>query len=450
MKVQLFRYSIIPMKRKILLLLVGLFLLLCESKSQEMWSLSDCIQYALENNLDVKRQHKEIERQEIQQQANKLSRLPDLNTGGTQKFDFGRSLNRDNTYNDINSQNSSLSLTTEATLFNGMKTVHTIARQKLELKVHHENLEKIKNDISMQIAVCYFQILLNREILNIAEEQIVLSRELEEITKELASHGKVASSQVYDVQAQVANDELTTTKAQNTLRLSVVDLIQLLDMEEVGAFDIQAVQDDIRSMVIQNPQEIYAMAKQLMPQIRSAELSVESSEKAIRIARAGYFPVLSFAAGMSSSYYHFNNDMNVSFRNQMENNLQKTVYLTLRMPLFDRFSTRNAVRTAGKNHEESRIIAEQSCQMLYKEIQKAYYDALSAQEKYLSTEKAVTANTEAMRYALEKYNAGKFTAYEYNEVKLKLANCLSEQAQAKYEFILQRKLLDFYSGIPIN
>ena len=122
----------------------------------------------------------------------------------------------------------------------------------------------------------------------------------------------------------------------------------------------------------------------------------------------------------------------------------------MRIPIFDRFSTRNAVRTARKNYEESRIIAEQACKTLYKEIQKAYYDALSAQEKYLSTEIAVDANTEAMRYALEKYNAGKFTAYEYNEVKLKLANCLSEQAQAKYEFMLQKKLLDFYSGIPIN
>lgn len=438
------------MKRKCYGLFVGMFFILCELCAQQEWSLSDCIQYALDNNLDVKRQQKEIERRDIQQQTSSLSRLPDVNMSGTQKFDFGRSLNRDNTYNDINSQNSTLSLTTEATLFNGMKTVHTIARQKLELKVHRENLEKIKNDISMQIAVNYFQILLNREIALISKEQIVLSRELEDITESLASHGKIAFSQVFDVQAQSAVDELNATKAQNTLRLSIVDLIQLLELDDVDVFDIQAVQEEVSSYFIHNPCEIYMMAVQLMPQIRSAELSVESSGKALKIARSGYYPALSFAAGMSSSYYHFNNTMNVSLVNQLENNLQKTVYLSLKIPIFDRFSTRNAVRIARQNHEESRIIAEQSCKMLYKEIQKAYYDALSAQEKYLSTEKAVFANTEAMRYALEKYNAGKFTAYEYNEVKLKLANCLSEQAQAKYEMILQKKLLDFYSGIPIQ
>jgi outer membrane protein len=418
--------------------------------AQEEWSLSDCVQYALDNSLDIKRQRAEIDRQEIQQQTNKLGRLPDLNAGGTQKFDFGRSLNRENTYDDINAQNSSFSLATEALLFNGMKTMHTIARQGLELKLHHANLEQIKNNISIRIAVNYFQILLNKEILNIAKEQIVLSRELEEVTKTLASHGKIASSQVYDAQAQVANDELNATKAQNSLRLSIVDLIQLLEMEDVDVFDIKSVEDDISLFFIQNPHEIYAIAKHSMPEIKSAELSVESSARAVKIARSGYYPTLSFAAGVSSNYYRYSNLDNVSFGSQIENNLQKTAYFSLRIPIFNRFSTRNTVRIARKNHDESRLIAEQSSKTLYKEIQKAYYDALSAQEKYLSTEKAVYANAEAMRYALEKYNAGKFTIYEYNEVKLKLANSLSEQAQAKYEFMIQKKLLDFYSGIPIK
>jgi Outer membrane protein len=430
--------------------IVAGFLCSFNLSAQESWSLSDCIKYALENNIDIKRQETEIDRQEIQQQTNKMSRLPDLNMNGTQKLDFGRSLNRENTYDDTNSQNSSFSLSTEALLFSGMKTTLTISRQKLELKIHDENLEKIKNDISMRIAVNYFQILLNKEILDIAKEQITLSRELEEVTKTLASHGKIASSQVYDVQAQVANDELNATKAQNSLRLSIVDLIQLLEMEDVETFDIQSVNDSVSSFFIQNPREIYSLAKNIMPEVKSAELSVESSERAIKIAKSAYYPTLSFAAGVSSNYYRFNDIDNLSFSSQFENNMQKTIYLSLRIPIFNRLSTRNAVRTAKKNFDESRLIAEQSYKTLYKEIQKAYYDALSAQDKYLSTEKAAFANAEAMRYAFEKYNAGKFTAYEYNEVKLKLANSLSEQAQAKYEFMLQKKLLDFYSGNPIN
>ena len=130
--------------------------------AQTKWSLSDCIQYALDHNLDIKRQQTEIDRQAIQQQTNSLSRLPNVMAGSTQKFDFGRSLNRDNTYNDVNSQNSAFSLSTETSLFEGLKTVHTIERQKIELKVHQTNLDKIKNNLSMTIAVNYFQILLNK------------------------------------------------------------------------------------------------------------------------------------------------------------------------------------------------------------------------------------------------------------------------------------------------
>lgn len=426
------------------------FFLWGKLNAQQLWSLSDCVRYALENNIDIKRQEMEIDRQSIQLQTDRYSRLPNLNANGTQKIDFGRTLNRENTYDDMNSQNSSLSLSTEVLLFNGMNTTHTIARQKLEVKVYEERLEKIKNDISIQIAINYFQILLNKEILDIAREQIELSKELEEVTKALASHGKIASSQIYEVQAQVANDELSATKARNSLRLSVVDLIQLLEKDEIDTFEIQPVQEDISSFFIQKPREIYDLAKHSMPEIKSAELSVKSNEHAIKIARSGYYPTLSFVAGVSSSYYHYSNIDNYSFGAQIENNLQKTIYLSLKIPIFNRFSTRNAVRIAGRNLKESRLIAEQSCKTLYKEIQKAYYDALNAQDKYISTQKAVYANKEALRYALEKYNAGKFTAYEYNEVKLKLAGSLSEQAQAKYEFMLQQKLLDFYAGKTID
>jgi len=418
--------------------------------AQKRWTLSDCIQYAHNNNLDIKRQRIATEIQSIDLQTQQLSRLPDLNINGTQKFDFGRSLNRENTYDDTNSQNSSFSLSTEVPLFTGLKTTHTIEQKKLELNVFHADLEKIKNNIAMQIAVNYFQILLNKEIASIAKEQITLSHELVEITETLAAHGKVASSQVYDVQAQQANDELNATKALNTLRLSVVDLIQLLELKDIDAFDIETIQEEIFTFFIQNPNEIYAMATEIMPEIKSAVLSEESNRKTIKIAQSGYYPTLSFIAGISSNYYHFSNTDNPSFSNQFENNLQKTLYLTLRIPLFNRLSTRNTVRTARKNWEESQLITEQARKTLFKEIQKAYYDALSAQEKYESTQKAVYANSEALRYAWEKYNAGKFTAYEYNEIKLKLANSQSEQAQAKYEFLLQKKLLDFYCGNPIQ
>jgi outer membrane protein len=233
---------------------------------------------------------------------------------------------------------------------------------------------------------------------------------------------------------------------QNTLRLSIIDLIQLMELKQTEIFDIAPVWVDTILPLFGTPDVVYEIAKQIMPEIKSATYSIESREKAVKVSESGYYPTLSLQAGINSGYYYFSNTNNQQFKEQLKNNLQKTIYLTLRIPLFDRMNTRNAVRVAKKDLENSQLIIENVQKTLYKEIQKAYYDALSAQERYLSAQNAIIFNNEVLRNAHEKYNAGKSTAYEFNEAKVKLANSLSEQAQAKYEFILQKYLIDFYSG----
>ena len=395
---------------------------------QASYTLGECIQQALHANVDIKRQQVKLDKQAIRVETEKYSRLPDLNLNGTQQFDFGRSLNRDNTYTDVNSQTSSFSLTTEVGLFSGFKTMHSIARQKLELKINRELLEKVRNDITLQVTICYYQILLDKEIAAIADEQIILTREQEEMTRVLATHGKVAA---------------------NTLRLSMINLLQLLELRDTAGFDIVPVALDTLMPLAVSPDEIFAVSEQIMPEIKSARTAVESSQSAIRIAKAGYYPSLALAAKISSGYYH-NNDNNPPLDIQFKNNMQQTVYLTLRIPLFNRMTTRNAVRTAQKEREDSRLAADNALKTLYKEIQKTWYDALSAHERYESTRHSVAANSEALRYAKEKYQAGKSTVYEYNEAKMKLANSRSEQAQARYEFALRKKILDFYADQSIR
>lgn len=418
--------------------------------AKETWNLQMCIEHALKNNLDIKRQKVQVEQQEILLETQKYRRLPNLTGAATQKLDFGRSLNRENTYADVNSQSSSFYLTTEVPLFTGFNITNSVAKQRLELKVHSATLEKTENDIALQVASYYYQILLNKEISGIAEEQIKLSKELEEITVLLSQHGKVPESQILEIQAQVANDELQAVIARNTLQLSLVDLAQLIELREAGELDIATVPEETIAPPLNNPEYIFRIAKNSMPEIMAAEYSTQSYEKSVRIAKSGYYPTLSLEAGLNSGYYYFSNTVNSSFNDQINNNLQKTIYLTLRIPIFNRLSTRNSVRAAKKDLENSRIIAEDTEKTLYKEIQKAYYDATAAWEKYSATQKAVISNTEALRYAQEKYNAGKSTTYEFNEAKIKLANSLSEQAQAKYEFILQNFLLNFYMGNQIT
>ena len=338
----------------------------------------------------------------------------------------------------------------ELPIFTGFKISNTIAQHKLELKIAGEDLKKIQNDISLQVATAYYQVLLNKEIAAIAQMQIELTREQQDVTRILVSHGKVAESQILDIEAQLANDELSATKAKNTLRLSMVDLIQLLEIDQPETFDV--MQEDTEEILplLRKPEDLYLISEQIMPQIKSAHLAINSRQRSVRIAQSDYYPTLSLLGGLNSGYYHFSNTQNLSFNDQLKNNLQKTIYITLRIPLFNRLSTRNNVRKARKELEDSRLIAENTSKALYKEIQKVWYDALSAQEKYHSTAKAVVANNEALRYAKEKYANGKSTVYEYNEARMKLANSQSEQAQAKYEYLLQRCLLAFYAGEPIR
>ena len=414
--------------------------------AQEKWTLTMCIEQALKSNTDIKRQAVQVTKQDIQVQTDKYSRLPNLVASSTQQLNFGRSLNNDNTYVNMNSQTSVFYLDAQVPIFTGFNIPNTISQHKLELKAYKENLSKIKNDIQLQVVTYYYQVLLNKEIHAIAAEQIELSKELEDMTQILVNHGKAPGSQLLEVQAQVSNDELQEVQANNTLRLSIIDLIQLMELKQYENFDIAPVEPDSIFQLPNQPDDVFEAASQIMPEVRSASYIVKSKEKSVKVAQSGFYPTVSLQGEINSGYYHYSNFSNTPFNSQFNNNLQKIVYLTIQIPLFNRFSTRNAVRMAKKDLDDSRLIAENTQKTLYKQIQKIYYDAVSAKEKYVSTRKAIASNTEAMRYAQEKYNAGRSTTYEFNETKMKLISSLSDQVQAKYEFMLQKYLLDFYSG----
>lgn len=409
------------------------------------WSLQECIDHAIRHNIEVKQSRNRIEKLKVEKSTLKNSFLPDLSAGTSQKFDFGRSLNRSNAYEDSNTQSSSFSVSTEMPLFTGFRRSASVSRNKFDLMAAEADKELIENDLSLNVTSCYFQILLNKEIHKIAQEQIRLTREQEDRTLLLIENGKAPQSQLYDVKAQLADDELTATEAKNSLRLSLLDLIQLMELQAHEEFDIDSLDENISRTDTIIPQTIYAAALNCMPQIKQAYYSLQSSSKATKVAKAGYYPTLSLGAGISTGYYHSGNSINPSFRQQLQNNMQKSVYLSLSIPLFDRFSTRNEVRAARIEESNARLSLENEKKNLYKEIEKAYTDAVNALEKYESTSKAVVANEEAHRYALEKYASGKSAVYEYNEIKMKLAEALSKQSQAKYAYLLKERVLAFYS-----
>lgn len=429
-----------------ILVIAGLLSCLEKVQAQDKkWTLEECIDYAIEHNIEMKQSQNQIKSLKVQRNTLKNSFLPDLNAGASQKFAFGRSLNQDNTYENSNIQNSSFSVSTEMNLFSGFKTTASISQNKFDLLAADANRRLIENNLSLNVTSAYFQILLNKEIYKIALDQIELTKEQEVRTKLLIENGRAAESQLYDIKAQLADDELTATEAKNSLRLALLDLAQLMELKGYDTFDVDSIGGRIAMTDTLNPASIYNAALDCMPQIQKAYFSLQSKSKEVKIAKSGYYPIVSLGAGITTGYYYYGRGLSESFKKQFDNNMQKSVYMTVSIPLFDRFSTRNQVKNAKIEESNARLSLENEKKELYKDIEKAYTDALSAFEKFEATSKAVIANREAHRYALEKYAAGKSTVFEYNEIKMKLADALSKQSQAKYTYLLKDRVLAFYS-----
>ena len=448
------------MKRNILL--SALALILCSSmnaqETPKQWTLEECIRYAIANNVNLKQREQDEEYRQIELNVSQNSWLPNLNTSVSQNLDFGRSPSSDNVIVDRNSANSSLGLQLNMPVFNGFRIPNNIAAGKLNLMSATESLNRAKEDLTINVASYYFLALYNKEILIIAELQVNLTKEQVTRTEALVDAGLIPMSQLYDIKAQLAVDEVTLTEAQNNVSLALLDLVQALELERLGAdFDIvqpeinDAIADNMKSLI--QPDYIYDNAVNYKPQIKEQEYLLESRKKMLKVAQADYYPSLSFQAYYGNGYYrYFGSDdiTSISFGNQLKSNERKTIGLSLTIPLFNRFNVRNNVRYARVNIVNQELMMENSKKTLYREIQQAYFNATAAQEKYLASGKSVDASKEAFTYAEERYGAGKSTVFEYSESKTKYAQSLSEQAQSKYNFIFRAKVLDFYNGQPIT
>ena len=420
----------------------------------KQWTLENCIQHAIENNISIKQIELEKENVQIDLNTSKMSRLPNLDAGLNQNWSSGRGEGESGLYETQTRSNTGFSVGSSMPIFTGFRISNQIARNKLELEAARENLAKAKEDLALSITSFYLQVLFNKEIVRINEEQLILSKSQIERTKTLVEVGKVPLSQLYDIEAQVAKDEVSVVQAKNDLQVALLDLKQNMELETESSFDIvipalnEVVSEYMSS--IQPPQMVYNNAISIKPVVREQEYKIESAKRSVKIAQAGYLPKLDMNMGYSTSYY-YNYDLsdNASFRSQLKDKSGQYVAFNLSIPIFSRFSVRNQVRSAKINISNQQLILENTKKTLYKEIHMAYINATSAQEKYKASSRAVKASAESFKYAEERYEIGKSSVFEFNEAKTKLVQSQSEEIQAKYDYIFRTKILDFYNGIPI-
>lgn len=434
-------------------LLFGSFSLM----AQEKWTLRQCIEYAIEHNIDIRSRMLECNNQEIQLNTAKMSRLPNLNAGANQYFGFGRSTSRDGTTEDNSSSNSSFNLQTSVPVFTGFRIPNEIKQKKYDLAAAIEDLNKAKEDISLNITGYYLQTLYYKELLKIAQTQVELTKQQLIQTEILVESGKNPLSDLYDTQAQLAKDELSLTEGYNNVMLALLDLSQALNLTQEADFDIE--EPDISQIFLNDlkdlatPGTVYENSVGTRPSIKAARHRLESSFKTLKIAQSGYFPTLNLSAGYSNSYYYSYNlpegYKNMSFKDQLKNNGSESIGLSLSIPIFNRFATRNQVRQTRLSIESQKLQLELAKQNLYKEIQQAYYNASASEDKFKSAAKAVEAARIAFEYEDTKYKNGRSTPLELNNAQVRLERSLSEEAQAKYDYVFRSKILDFYNGKPL-
>jgi outer membrane protein len=432
------------MKAKIYLiwgaLLVATFV---NAQKSKLWTLQQCVDTALANNRNVKQQILTKKTREIAYDQARNNLLPNLNGSASQNWNFGRSLTVDNTYQSTNSTQSSFGLSTGITIFDGFKMKRNIDLAKSEMYASEADLEKIKQDITVNVAAGFLQILLNKELLQIAVDQLDLTKTKIEQRKALVASGKMAEGELYDLIAQESKEELNRLRADNTLKLSLLDLAQFLELENFENLDVVAPDDLSESdLHFLSAEEVLQSALTHRPEIKGAEYRLKSSLYNVQIAKGSYYPTLTFGANYGTNYYNISNILNKSFSQQIKDNKSTSFGFNLQVPIFNKFATRNNVRSAEISVKSNSIAVDNAKLELKKTIQQAYYNALGAKSRWEAANKSEIASREAYRFTNQKYEAGRATLYELYQSKSNLTQVLSEQAQAKFEYFFRVKLLE--------
>lgn len=414
------------------------------------WSLSDCIDYALEHNITVKQSKISVEQKEIALNTAKNRFLPGVSAGASQNFSFGRGLTADNTYANTNTTSTSFSLGGEMPVFQGLQLVNNVKLSRLDLEAATKDLEKTRDDIRIAVARAYMEILYDTEILSVAKSQQEVDSILVERIKHVRESGKASEADVAAQEATYAQSCLNTVQAQNSLRLSVLELSQLLELDSPENFSI--VTPNVEGMeitVLKNPEQIYAAALEIKPAIKAEEARVAYAERNIAVAKGAFSPTLSLSGGIGTNYYTTNGLPSPSFSEQLKNNFSQYVGLSLNIPIFSRMSNANSLKAAKLNYSREQLQFENVKKELYKEIQQAYYNAVASQSKFISSGKAAESSYKSFELTKEKYAAGKANITEYNQAKDKNLEAASNFIQARYECLFQTKLLLFYEGAEI-
>jgi Outer membrane protein len=452
--------------------------------AQKSWTLEECIKYALDNNIQIKRQELQTESNQNNLEQSKFQILPSVNGNASHGWNFGHSTDRiTNQVYTTTVMSDNFTLQASLTLFSGFQIINTVQQNKYLVEKSLQDYQRARNDISLQIATAFLQILFCEEALTIAQSQLDVTTLQLEKTKRLVEVGNKAKGDLLQIQAQEANEKFNVVNAKNNLKIANLTLAQLLELKNTD--DFKTLRPDSVAInynnILSSVDEIYKDAENKLPNIKSAEYDLKSSEKGLAIAQGSLYPKLtlsgSIGTGYSDAYQktdsvgyssatigYVNGDQNLPvtnvyqrfyygnypFANQLKDNIYKAIGFNLSVPIFNGFQAQNYVRNSKLKVKDSQYALEQSRKSLYAEIQKAHADAIAALERYNAANEAVISNEESFKYTQQKFDVGLVNSVDFNVAKNNLTKAKSDLIQAKYEYVFKIKVLDFYKGNPIT
>ncbi len=440
------------MKTEKLILVILLFATTCLSaQNNKVWTLQECVNYALENNISIKQSEldKEIASQDVV--AAKWNFVPNLNANASQNYNFGSSITASGARASADFSSNNFGINSSVILFNGFSNLYTLQQTKIGVEAKDAALEKMKNDISLNIVNAYLQILFAKEQVKVAQSQVDISQLQVDRIEELVSAGTRAEGDLYNVKSTLATDNQNLVVAQNTETLTTLRLAQLLQLPE-STILIQeiAVEATDQSILNTGIDEIFKKAEETFPEIKLADLNIKIAEKTIKISQSNYYPTLSLNVGMSTVYQHRQGSTDfITFSDQLDQNLGKSVGLSLNIPLFNRFQFRTTVSKNKIYYLKSEYSLTTEKLRLKETIQTAYTDAQASSKSFDAAVISVEAQNKAFDYANERYVVGAINSFDFNQIKNNLVSAQSQLIRAKYDFVFKLKVLQFYYGIPI-
>ncbi|MBD2702230.1 TolC family protein [Spirosoma sp. BT702] len=451
-------------------------------------TLQQCIDVAQQNNLLVRQGRLTVANSDLQLHQARLNRLPSAVFQSNQSINGGRSINpQDNTFVQQTIKSSNYQLNTSVTLYNGMVLQNTVKQNNLALQASQEELNATQNNVSLTVAQNYLNVLTGTEQLAVAQRQADVTRAQLDRTQRLVNAGSAPESNLFELRATLASNEVDIVNAQNTLDLAKVALMQAMNVPINQDFDVVPIDvpDPNLDPYTASVQQLYDAASTNLPEVKGADLRVKSAGLGVEVAKGGLYPTLSLNGNLSTIYSSAasinvpNGQTNqttvgfitdpatgtnipinistqgsdragISYGSQLENNFSQSVSLFLRVPIFQGNLSRNRITTAKIQQQNAELTAQNTRLTLRQQIETAYTQMRAGANRYRATQVQVASLERAFQMAESRLNAGALNATDYNIAKTNLDRARASLVQAKYDYVFRTKILDYYQNKPLG